>query len=73
MTQLLCECSRLGQGDNTSYVNPKLVEALKMDIIVELACACWHTVAVVLIPPLLKGGVVRSHQLRNIQSLLLIG
>ncbi|KAG7381054.1 hypothetical protein PHYPSEUDO_006488 [Phytophthora pseudosyringae] len=49
---------RLGHGDNTSYVNPKLVEALKMDIIVELACACWHTVAVVLIPPLLKGGVV---------------
>ncbi|RLN67355.1 hypothetical protein BBJ28_00022688 [Nothophytophthora sp. Chile5] len=28
------------------------------DIIVELACACWHSVAVVLIPPLLKGGVV---------------
>ncbi|ETN24988.1 hypothetical protein, variant 1 [Phytophthora nicotianae INRA-310] len=49
---------RLGHGDNTSYVNPKLVEALKTDIIVELACACWHTVAVVLIPPLLKGGVV---------------
>ncbi|KAG2777496.1 hypothetical protein JG687_00006391 [Phytophthora cactorum] len=49
---------RLGHGDNTSYVNPTLVEALKTDIIVELACACWHTVAVVLIPPLLKGGVV---------------
>uniref|UniRef100_H3GLM7 Phospholipid-transporting ATPase n=1 Tax=Phytophthora ramorum TaxID=164328 RepID=H3GLM7_PHYRM len=29
---------RLGHGDNTSYVNPKLVDALKMDIIVELAC-----------------------------------
>ncbi|KAG6969152.1 hypothetical protein JG688_00005453 [Phytophthora aleatoria] len=49
---------RLGHGDNISYVNPTLVEALKTDIIVELACACWHTVAVVLIPPLLKGGVV---------------
>ncbi|KAF4149284.1 Regulator of chromosome condensation (RCC1) repeat [Phytophthora infestans] len=49
---------RLGHGDNISYVNPKLVEALKTDIIVELACACWHSVAVVLIPPLLKGGVV---------------
>ncbi|KAL3663502.1 hypothetical protein V7S43_011390 [Phytophthora oleae] len=49
---------RLGHGDNTSYVNPKLIEGLKMDIIVELACACWHSVAVVLIPPLLKGGVV---------------
>ncbi|KAG1708906.1 hypothetical protein DVH05_022538 [Phytophthora capsici] len=49
---------RLGHGDNSSYVNPKLIEALKTDIIVELACACWHSVAVVLIPPLLKGGVV---------------
>ncbi|KAG7396042.1 hypothetical protein PHYBOEH_002865 [Phytophthora boehmeriae] len=49
---------RLGHGDSASCVNPKLVEALKTDIIVELACACWHTVAVVLIPPLLKGGVV---------------
>lgn len=53
-------CSRLGHGDTTSYVNPKLIEALKDDIIFELSCGCWHTVAVVLIPPLLKGGLVRS-------------
>lgn len=50
---------RLGHGDNTSYVNPKLIEALKDDIIFELSCACWHSVAVVLIPPLLKGGLVK--------------
>ncbi|GAB9464372.1 hypothetical protein Gpo141_00001803 [Globisporangium polare] len=49
---------RLGHGDTTSYVNPKLVEALKDDIIFELSCGCWHSVAVVLIPPLLKGGLV---------------
>ncbi|CEG44962.1 hypothetical protein F444_01327 [Plasmopara halstedii] len=49
---------RLGHGDNMSFVHPKLVDALKTDIIVELACACWHTVAIVLIPPLLKGGMV---------------
>ncbi|DAZ98262.1 TPA: hypothetical protein N0F65_008947 [Lagenidium giganteum] len=49
---------RLGHGDTTSYVNPKLVEALKEDVIFELSCACWHTVAIVLIPPLLKGGLV---------------
>lgn len=52
--------SRLGHGDTTSYVNPKLVEALKDDIIFELSCGCWHSVAVVLIPPLLKGGLVCS-------------
>ncbi|TMW57081.1 hypothetical protein Poli38472_003006 [Pythium oligandrum] len=49
---------RLGHGDTTSYVNPKLVEALQDDVIFELSCACWHTVAIVLIPPLLKGGLV---------------
>jgi alpha-tubulin suppressor-like RCC1 family protein len=49
---------RLGHGDNTSYVNPRLVEALKEDIVFEISCACWHTVAIILVPPLLKGGLV---------------
>lgn len=49
---------RLGHGDTTSYIVPKLVEALQEDVILDLSCACWHTVAVVLVPPLLKGGVV---------------
>lgn len=49
---------RLGHGDTTSYVTPKLVEALRDDVILDLSCACWHSVAVVLVPPLLKGGVV---------------
>ncbi|GLD96464.1 hypothetical protein PINS_up005147 [Pythium insidiosum] len=49
---------RLGHGDVTSHVTPRLVEALKDDVVFELSCGCWHTVAIVLIPPLLKGGLV---------------
>lgn len=48
----------MGHGDTVSYINPKLVQALEDDIIFELSCACWHTAAIVLIPPLIKGGVV---------------
>lgn len=58
--------SRLGHGDTTSFVNPKLVEALKDDVIFELSCGCWHTVAVVLIPPLLKGGLVRARAVYSV-------
>ena len=49
---------KLGHGDTTSYVTPRLVESLASDIVIEVACGYWHTMAIVLVPPLLKGGFV---------------
>ncbi|KDO22060.1 hypothetical protein SPRG_12047 [Saprolegnia parasitica CBS 223.65] len=49
---------RLGHGDLAMQVTPRLVDALASDIVLHIACGCWHTVAIVLVPPLLKGGFV---------------
>ncbi|OQR84642.1 hypothetical protein ACHHYP_13123 [Achlya hypogyna] len=49
---------RLGHGDLAMQVTPRLVEALAKDIVFQIACGCWHTAAIVLVPPLLKGGFV---------------
>ncbi|ETV64248.1 hypothetical protein, variant 2 [Aphanomyces astaci] len=49
---------RLGHGDLASHVAPRLVEALASDVVFQISCGCWHTVAIVLVPPLLKGGFV---------------
>ncbi|ETW00260.1 hypothetical protein, variant [Aphanomyces invadans] len=51
---------RLGHGDLISHVAPRLVEALATDVVFQISCGCWHTVAIVLVPPLLKGGFVYS-------------
>ncbi|KAF0698663.1 Aste57867_10757 [Aphanomyces stellatus] len=51
---------RLGHGDLASHVTPRLVEALAHDVVFQISCGCWHTVAIVLVPPLLKGGFVYS-------------
>ncbi|KAL0591576.1 hypothetical protein ABG067_001174 [Albugo candida] len=49
---------RLGHGDNLSHAKAKLVEGLNNDIVVEISCAVWHTVALTFIPPLRQGGHV---------------
>ncbi|OQR96195.1 hypothetical protein THRCLA_07347 [Thraustotheca clavata] len=49
---------RLGHGDLASQVTPRLVESLAKDIVFQIACGCWHTVVIVLVPPLVKGGFV---------------
>ncbi|CAK4072794.1 unnamed protein product [Aphanomyces euteiches] len=51
---------RLGHGDLASHVTPRLVEALADDVVFQISCGCWHTLAIVLVPPLLKGGFVYS-------------
>ena len=51
---------KLGHGDNTSHVTPRLVQALANDVVIQVACGCWHTLALVLVPPLIKGGFVYS-------------
>nr|CCA13968.1 conserved hypothetical protein [Albugo laibachii Nc14] len=49
---------RLGHGNNISHSKPKIVEELRNDIMVDIACAVWHTVALTFIPPLRHGGLI---------------
>jgi hypothetical protein len=43
---------KLGHGDNVDVKEPKRIKAMMNDIVLYLACGVWHSLAVVLVPPL---------------------
>jgi hypothetical protein len=51
---------KLGVGDQKDRYDPVLVPRLKEKIILQVSAAAWHSMAIVLYPPMMGGGVVRS-------------
>jgi len=51
---------RLGHGDTEDRLIPTQVEALRDEVVLQVACGNWHSAAVVQIPPFLHGGQVRE-------------
>ena len=49
---------RLGLGDKKDRFSPTPIEALDGNVILDIQASCWHSAAIVQIPPILKGGVI---------------
>lgn len=49
---------RLGLGDNVDRLEPTPIAEFHGEVIVQVAAANWHSAAIVLIPPMLHGGLV---------------
>jgi hypothetical protein len=51
---------RLGHGDVRDRFSPAVVEALQGSIVTQVAAGYWHSVALVAVPPLTRGKMVRT-------------
>ena len=59
---------KLGHGNTEDVKEPKRIKAMMNDIVLYVACGAWHSLAVVLIPPLYGDGVDHDLGLRNERS-----
>jgi alpha-tubulin suppressor-like RCC1 family protein len=50
---------KLGLGDQKDRYEPVLVPRLKEKIILQVSAGAWHSMAIVLYPPMMGGGTVR--------------
>jgi alpha-tubulin suppressor-like RCC1 family protein len=50
---------KLGLGDQKDRYDPVLVPRLKEKIVLQVSAGAWHSLAIVLYPPMLGGGTVR--------------
>lgn len=53
---------RLGHGDIRDRYSPAWVEELKGSVVTDIACGYWHSAALVVSPPLVKGRMVSTQQ-----------
>jgi hypothetical protein len=63
---------KLGLGDQKDRYDPVLVPRLKEKIVLQVSAGAWHSLAIVLYPPMLGGGTVRlppSSLLTSLSSL----
>ena len=51
---------RLGLGDLKDRIRPCPIEYFKGQVVLDFACGTWTSVAIVILPPLVKGGYVSS-------------
>jgi alpha-tubulin suppressor-like RCC1 family protein len=49
---------RLGHGDKTSKISPTPIQALRGEVVTQVACGTWHSACIVEVPPFQDGGLV---------------